>query len=74
MFIINGVAERCDGNFLQAFNYVELPETEVSIGPFPMNGPDCQLISQRNGCNAVLNLLTDAQMQERGINYQDFSN
>ena len=72
MFIINGVAERCDGNFAQPFNNVELPETDVSVGPYPMNGPDCSLIGQRNGCNAVLNLLTDKQMHERGINYQDF--
>jgi len=48
-----------------------LPETDVSVGPFPGNGADASLI-QRNGYNAVLNLLTDRQMQERGINYHEF--
>lgn len=41
MFIINGVAERCDGNFFQPFNYVEIPETDVSFGPYPMSSSDC---------------------------------
>jgi len=58
MFIINGIAERCDGNFLCAFGSTELPDTDVGVGPYPGNGSDAAFL-QKNGYKAVLNLLTD---------------
>jgi len=44
MFIINGIAERCDGNFLCAFSSPELPETDVGVGPYPGNGSDAAFL------------------------------
>jgi hypothetical protein len=58
MFIINGIAERCDGNFMSAFGATKLPETDVGVGPYPGNGEDAAML-HKNGYNAVLNLLTD---------------
>jgi len=36
-FFVNGVVEKCDGNFLRDFRVSPISDTRISIGAYPQN-------------------------------------
>lgn len=65
-FFVNGVVEKCDGNFLRDFKVSTISDTRVSIGSYPQNSEDVSVLRQ-NGITAVVNLMTRVEKEEREV-------
>lgn len=67
-FIINGELQKCDGTFVPAFSCSHVADTNVFVGPYVQNISDLGALRSHR-IQAVLNLLTQHQMAERGIDW-----
>ena len=68
--VVNGQVTKADGSFLTAFFIHRLVEYDtqhkIYMGSYPSTEADVDLILN-SGCNAVLSLQTDQEMQMRGV-------
>lgn len=67
-FIVNGELNKCDGTFLPGFSSSQVADTNVFVGPYVQNIADLGTL-RTNRVQALLNLLTENQMAERGIDW-----
>lgn len=69
--IINGVVEKADGTFLEGFFFNQLYEggafQDIVLGPYPLYEVDVDRLVSKGKINAVLNLQTDTEMRQRGL-------
>ena len=65
-FIVNGVLHKYDGAFFGDFHVSQFKNLDVLVGSYPICEDDCNQLSFK-GVTGVLNLLTDAEMND--LNY-----
>jgi len=55
--IVNGDVQKADGNFLGVFRYSEIGTTEITLGTYPQNQYDINVIAE-TGAKATLCIMT----------------
>jgi len=69
--IINGVVEKADGTFLEGYFFNQLFEggqfQDIVLGPYPLYEVDVDRLVSKGKINAVLNLQSDTEMRQRGL-------
>jgi hypothetical protein len=40
VFFVNGIIEKCDGNYLRDFRVSQIQDSRISIGAYPQNQSD----------------------------------
>lgn len=70
--IVNGYVEKADGTFLYGFFFNEVHEKDrkhnIIIGSYPLYEIDVQKMTKNAKVDAVLNLMSDEEMVQRGLN------
>lgn len=68
IFIVNGEADKCDANFLDAF-FVERIDNgkHLFVGSYPLYDSDIKYL-QDLGINCILNIQTPEEQISRGVN------
>lgn len=65
MWIVNGVANKIDGNFIPTkFAFNEIEQTGISIGPYPEYEIDYETLHKK-GIKVIINLMTDDEIAYR---------
>lgn len=57
VFIVNGEADKCDGNFLDNFFVEKVDGKQILVGSYPLYDSDIMVL-QDYGINSVLNIQT----------------
>ena len=68
VFIVNGFCNKADGNFLGQFNIKTIGETGITLGCYCLTEQDVNRVYEARS-NAVLNIMTQQDMTQRGINW-----
>ena len=66
VWIVNGVIDKADGNFLGGLFFDKIGDTKLIIGTYPLCEDDIQKMRDK-GITGVLNLQTDNDIQQRSI-------
>ena len=66
-YIVNGMINKVDGNFLNEFMISKLADTGIFLGPYPDSASDVDSI-EMTGAKAVINLQTVKCQKHRGTN------
>lgn len=70
--IVNGYVEKADGTFLYGFFFNEVVEPgrqhNIVVGSYPLYEIDVTKMTKNGKVNAVLNLMSDEEMAQRGLN------
>jgi hypothetical protein len=66
VYIINGILNKVEGNFLSGFFISEIANSNIVIGPYPLYEIDCAKIAS-TGVTQVLNLQTPEEVRQRGV-------
>lgn len=69
MFIVNGYAEKDDGNFLNPFQVTQLVGSGLFVGPYPSDDFDITILKNK-GVSAVLNLQTKDDFERHQIDWK----
>jgi hypothetical protein len=67
VYIINGIMNKVEGNFLSGFFLSEIANSNLVIGPYPLYETDIEKIAS-TGVTKVLNLQTAIEVKQRGVN------
>jgi hypothetical protein len=73
VFIVNGYCNKADGNFLGQFNLKTIGDTGITLGCYALTESDVNRIYESR-CNAVMNIMTEQDMRQRGINWGQLCN
>lgn len=73
VFIVNGFCNKADGNFLGQFNLKTIGDTNICLGSYTLHEQDVARVYEER-CNAVLNIMTEQDMRQRGINWSQMCN
>ena len=63
---MNGLLEKCDGNFFGNFDVKSVDN--ILFGAFPITDSDIKVLV-KNAVTTVVNLQTDLEMRELGIDW-----
>lgn len=66
VYIINGILNKVEGNFLSGFFLSEIANSNIVIGPYPLYEIDIDKIAS-TGVTQVLNLQTAIEVKQRGV-------
>lgn len=66
MFVVNGVVEKADSNFMGPFEVNQYEN--IFYGSYISKSGDVDMIHHKGDVKAVLNIMSDAELQERGLN------
>mmetsp|Transcript_13675 Transcript_13675/g.21429 ORF Transcript_13675/g.21429 Transcript_13675/m.21429 type:complete len:163 (+) Transcript_13675:946-1434(+) len=66
VWIVNGIIDKADGNFLGGLYFDKIGDTGISIGTYPLWEADVSKM-QNAGITGVVNLQTDQDIAQRGI-------
>lgn len=67
IFIVNGEADKCDANFLDAFFIEKVDGKQLFVGSYPLYDSDIKYIEEL-GINSILNIQTPEEQMSRGVN------
>jgi hypothetical protein len=67
VYIVNGLGDKCDANFIGEFFFKELEEMNILVGNYPSEFSEIQQLAQA-GVTGVLNLQTEDDIISRSIN------
>lgn len=57
MFVVNGIIDKCDANFITDFYYVEIPHFQIVIGSYPQSESDIHQL-KKVGVTAAFDIQT----------------
>ena len=66
VFVVNGVVEKADCNFLGPFQVHQFEN--LLYGSYISHQGDVEMIIQKGDVNAILNIMSDDELKERGLN------
>ncbi len=64
---MNGLADKCDANFLDSFFIEKVDGKQIFIGSYPLYDSDVGMLANY-GITSVLNIQTDKEMMSRSVN------
>jgi hypothetical protein len=68
VFFVNGIIEKCDGNYLRDFRTSTIQDSRIQIGAYPQSNADVSHL-RKQGITAVVNLMTDPEISERNVSW-----
>eukprot|EP00347_Sterkiella_histriomuscorum_P011252 403373163 len=68
VFIVNGMINKADANFVGGLSFDKIADTKLFIGPYPQLEEDVIAMAEA-GVTGVLNVQTDIDIAHRGINW-----
>ena len=69
VWIVNGIIDKVDANFLGGLYFSKIGDTQVLIGTYPLKESDVHKMKAA-GVNGVLNLQTDEDMIQNSVNWE----
>lgn len=69
VFIVNGVIDKGDANFVGGLFFNKIGDTNIFIGPYPQLEEDVKAMASA-GVTGVLNVQTEIDFEHRGINWE----
>mmetsp|Transcript_14764 Transcript_14764/g.14361 ORF Transcript_14764/g.14361 Transcript_14764/m.14361 type:complete len:297 (-) Transcript_14764:36-926(-) len=68
VFVVNGLIDKADANFVGDLSYNEITGINIFIGPYPQNEEDADTMAA-GGVTGVINLQTEIDIDHRGYNW-----
>lgn len=70
VWIVNGMIDKADANFLGGLNFDKIGDTHISIGTYPLREDDILKMKDK-GITGVLNLQTEYDIRQRGVPWKN---